>query len=425
MTDTTLMSSDGFPVSATTIQDDKHKIIVDSYTEMNKKVLEKMMENKEKDENELVGEAIESQVNSMDNNAFSEAIMNMAKCPCCDEFYMGNVMQCTNGHCLCETCRDMVHDCPVCKIPYGSIKLRNLTTETLLTQMNITVSCAYSPMGCTEKIPYSQIHDHWRKCKFRPAECFYGNACGFKAKSNADYIEHLCAVHAAIPTDTPGMEFFELRIQSISEFLTSTSYSRKIMSFIHKFNDDYLIIQFMQVGTSYDYVMSVHSINNNLYVFSSTIQASNVLFTEQQEFPVMSMDILHGLYSKLNDSYKFYDYYKKKMTWCTAQIGAQRFGELGKFPTAGINCMIRSPSEREVQLLTKMSADPNHTIIDNPVEDALTEGQIQQILMESGEDIQITLPQTSLFQQSNYIDPSNDEEYENEDEEEHQYSDED
>jgi hypothetical protein len=378
MAETTNVSSNGgFPVSATT--ESKQKDISSEFDKQNAAILKKIEDSEtyEKDDNDIMGEQIEKQIGEKTNNNLSDAIIKMATCPCCGQFYMGNVMQCQNGHAICEECRDKLPKCAECRASYGHTKTRNGVLETLLTNMDITVPCAYRTLGCTETVPYSRIHDHWRKCQFRPAECYFGstNGCTFKASNLGEYAEHLCMVHGAIPTDTPDADFFELNIGALASRISSSSRSA---IFVHKYINDYLIINVMNMGTSYSYVLMVHSLAKNYYMFSSTIQVSNIMYMNQQEFGVQPVDMLEKMYSK--KSPHFMDFFKKKMSWFSAELPYNKIVELASYPTATINCMIRNPSEPELIKFTELEANPEKPLMYNPVEDAMTQEQINTII---------------------------------------------
>lgn len=377
MAETSPMSTNGFPVSATT--EEKQKDIITEIERRNAEILKKIEENGgEKDENETMGEEIEKQIIEKTSDGMGSAILEMATCPCCTEYYMGNVMQCQNGHSLCEICRDKSSKCPTCKVNFGHTKLRNLTMETILAQMNVTVQCAYHTLGCQERIPYSKVHDHFRKCKHRPSECYYG--CGFKANTQSDYVQHLCDVHRAIPTDTPGMEFFELNIGNLASQLSMGRYgdNGREATYIHQFMEDWLIVSLMNMGSNYSYVMTVHSLNKNYYIFSATIQVCDIMYTNQQDFGVKPIDELQQLYQKKQP--QFGEHFKKKMSWFSAELPYGKIMELASYPTASITCMIRQPVETEMLRFTEMETNPNKELMHNPVEEQLTQEQISAIV---------------------------------------------
>lgn len=371
-----------YPLSATT--ETQQKEAVNAYTKKNEEILKQLKESDtEKDDNQIMGESIEKQIDEK-GGGFSETIREMAICPCCSEYYMGNVMQCTNGHCVCEGCRDKLKECPMCKTPYGKIKSRNLTTETLLTKLNFTVPCAYQSLGCTESVPYSNIHDHWRKCQFRPLECFYGTDCGFKAKDIGAYVEHLCSVHGFIPTDTPGIDFFQLNISNMASLIASNSYnSSQVANYVHQYNDDYLLIQVTNMSSVYNYVITVYSLAKNYYIFKTTIQAPNVMYSNEQEFAVQSIDMLEKLYTKRRNSQQFYDHFRKYLGWHSASLSYNKIIELASYPMSHINCNIRNPSANELKLFTALNTDLNVLLMENPVEESLTQSEVDAIVSSS------------------------------------------
>lgn len=399
------VSEDGFPVSATTheveamstttpengsgsegvnAESDPYSKddLEESFHKQNLKLIEKMDAETEKDDNELMGEQITEQLKKTVPAAFLDTMMEMAQCPCCSEYYMGNVMQCKNGHTLCEECRKKLSECPTCKSRYGSEMNRNITYEMTLSKLNITVPCAFRAMGCTETVPYSQIHDHWRKCKFRPAECFIAK-CGFKANTNQEYIEHLASAHRCLPTDTPDSEYFELPISSLMQ---SNKYTYSNVSparmMIHPYNGDYLIFHFMLMSDHQCHI-NVFSLNKQYYVFSTNVEVPNMLYSNAQQFKVLPYDELVKWYQKYKNTSEFSTYKSKNMLWHSAYYSYSHLSKLMEFPTARINCFFRIPNESEVARMTKMDSDPNYPIMENIVEPTMTEEEAQMILEQS------------------------------------------
>ena len=375
---TSTFSEDGFPISATT--DTNYKKLKDNITKKNEEILKKLA-NADKDENEIMGEYLEQQITDAVPNGMATKFLEMATCPCCGEYYFGYVIQCNEGHQMCENCRNRTTICPQCRKPFGQTMVRSRAFEDMLTHLDIKVPCAHKNLGCVDIIPYSKVHEHRRKCKFRPAECFY-NSCKFKANDYSDYAEHLASVHRAIPTDMPDMEFFQLNISNLVTQLSGTSgyNSRQYGIFIHSYNGDYLIIHIMPSGNKYDYRVSVHSLASRYYMFSTTIQAPGALFTEQHEFRVLPIDLLKKLYTKTDNHTMFYEYYNKYFGWYSANVNYKQLEELSKYPGSTVNCMLRNPSANELQIMIQQDSVPDLKLMDNPVEDVLTQDQIDAIL---------------------------------------------
>lgn len=374
MTDSAPMSSDGYPVSATT--ELKYKNIIDERAKRNAEIIKKLeAQNTEKDENQILGEQLEKQIGEKMGN-LSNVLLKMARCPCCSEYYMGNVMQCENGHCICETCRNKLHACLFCKKPYGKYLIRNRQTEELLTEMDITVPCAYSSRGCTESILFSKAHEHRRKCLFRPIDCFYGLHCNYQADNVNDYAEHITNVHGALPTDTPDMDFFEINIVNMIGAINDNG---SIVSYIHKYGDDYLLIQFTNMHNTYNYVMTVHSLKKAFYRFSATINVSNMMYVCQHEFTVQPINILNNLYTKQFHSTQFYEQFQKLYGWHSATLSYNKMTELASYPSATINCMIIQPTERDIERFERLD-DPNVMLMDEAqTEPLLTQEEIDLI----------------------------------------------
>lgn len=368
---------DGYPVSANTKSNKKET--PNDILARNKLILEKLA-NQEKDDDEIMSEHLEKQIKETIPKEMSTKILDIARCPCCKEFYFGYVMQCDEGHQLCEDCRDKVNICPECRKPFGMNKIRSRAVETVLTQLEITVPCAHRSMGCEEQIPYANIHEHRRKCKYKPAECFYGS-CGFKAKNYGDYVNHLASRHKSIPTDLPQSELFQISISNIMSYLSGHLVTDRSVVFIHPYKDDYLIILIRPFnGSRSDYRMSVHSLGSKNYIFSTTIQATNVAFTSQSEFSVLSINLLQELYAKVNSPKLFYEFYTKKFDWFTAKLDYKQLEELSHYPSATINCMIREPSQSEANYLKELENSHTYKLLPDPVENILTQNQIDGIL---------------------------------------------
>ena len=51
------------------------------------------------------------------------------ECPVCFETSQKPIYQCIEGHLICSICRLKVASCPVCKVPYNGLHMRNRTAE--------------------------------------------------------------------------------------------------------------------------------------------------------------------------------------------------------------------------------------------------------------------------------------------------------
>ena len=72
------------------------------------------------------------------------------ECPVCSRIALPPIMQCRNGHLVCNLCRHKVRDCPVCR--EADIDVRNLFAEKAI--VFLTIPCEFKQFGCKEEIPY-------------------------------------------------------------------------------------------------------------------------------------------------------------------------------------------------------------------------------------------------------------------------------
>ena len=87
-------------------------------------------------------------------------------CPICLQLPKNKVLQCLNGHILCEECQEKVKKaCPQCRIPFGRKVGRNIVVENLLDELEL--GCAYRKKGCAKKLNRKSIDKHIKACEFR------------------------------------------------------------------------------------------------------------------------------------------------------------------------------------------------------------------------------------------------------------------
>lgn len=343
------------------------------------------------DDDDKATESILSHVGSMSSSNFMSALTKMAVCPVCSNYYTGNVFQCRNGHNLCLNCLDTCvrqgKPCPQCRAPFGHEKIRNIAFESLLGELDITVPCKYREYGCDQQIKYSKVHDHWRVCNYRPANCFF-HGCTFTAKDNTAYIEHLCSVHETLPTDLPDSEYFPLDIQNMCSQMNSmrTRHNTPSITYVHKFMDDYIIVHILFAGRG-DYYVSAYSMNSKYYVCNVTFQVPHIAFVSTTEIRVVPCGKLEELYKKLTDgnSQQFYTAYNDKgYLWHTAILGQVYMNQLANYPNVSINFTLMMPTPNQMADFTKIAESPNFKLMENPVEDTLPPEIAEAILAGDG-----------------------------------------
>lgn len=92
-------------------------------------------------------------------------LLNELKCPVCLNLFIPRVFLCSNGHSICEACKNQLveNSCPICKISYESI-IHNITLEKLIRVM--IYPCKYHISGCSFAAPSTRIGEHENICEY-------------------------------------------------------------------------------------------------------------------------------------------------------------------------------------------------------------------------------------------------------------------
>lgn len=122
------------------------------------------------------------------------------ECPICIRIALPPIMQCRNGHVICNSCRNKVRDCPVCR--EADIDVRNLFAERAI--VYLPIPCINKQFGCKEEVTYSEKETHENNCTFRPFNCPFIE-CDEKLVA-ADVVEHVTLKHAEDFKNSDGPE---------------------------------------------------------------------------------------------------------------------------------------------------------------------------------------------------------------------------
>ena len=95
-------------------------------------------------------------------------LTSLFECPVCFDYVLPPILQCQNGHLVCQNCRQKITCCPTCRVPISS-NIRNLPMEKLASTM--WFPCKYSNSGCSLQLLYSDKPDHEDSCEFKPYQC--------------------------------------------------------------------------------------------------------------------------------------------------------------------------------------------------------------------------------------------------------------
>jgi len=135
-----------------------------------------------------------------ENIEFKNYLKEKIECPICLRIALPPIMQCRNGHIVCNSCRHKVRDCPVCR--ESDIDVRNLFAEKAI--VYLPIPCSNKQFGCKEEVPYSDKEAHENSCTFRPFNCPFIE-CEEKLVS-ADVVEHVTLKHAEDFKNSDGPE---------------------------------------------------------------------------------------------------------------------------------------------------------------------------------------------------------------------------
>lgn len=97
-----------------------------------------------------------------------EEIPDHFKCPICFEPFIEEVVQCNNGHLICEFCYNKLpspEKCPSCRSDMSYI--RNRAIEDLVAKLPI--QCKWK--GCPEVCTIEEMRKHRDECKNRKMPC--------------------------------------------------------------------------------------------------------------------------------------------------------------------------------------------------------------------------------------------------------------
>lgn len=90
------------------------------------------------------------------------------KCPVCFEVFRDKVLQCTNGHCICDLCLEFLKVCPECRLGLAGNLVRNRLAESLIDTWK--VKCPFKDNGCPERIRWKEVSSHMELCTFGQTE---------------------------------------------------------------------------------------------------------------------------------------------------------------------------------------------------------------------------------------------------------------
>ena len=122
-------------------------------------------------------------------------VLKDLECPVCLNYMIPPIMQCVNGHNICNTCKPELTKCPTCE--GHLIHVRNELAEHLAE--NFVHPCRYENLGCARNLVLGTEEEHEQKCRYGPHKCPFAIVDGIKCEWEglATLLEnHIAVEHA-------------------------------------------------------------------------------------------------------------------------------------------------------------------------------------------------------------------------------------
>jgi len=127
------------------------------------------------------------------SRAVGEVLLSDLECPVCMEYMVPPIKLCTNGHNICNKCRDRVQQCPTCRAEFS--ETRSVVLENIVRRQKYP--CTNRQNGCLELFSIEHIAKHHAVCVYGKIKCPLPllNKCSWNGlKSNLK--EHAKAAHS-------------------------------------------------------------------------------------------------------------------------------------------------------------------------------------------------------------------------------------
>jgi len=104
----------------------------------------------------------------MESERFLKELQDSVECPVCFSIPRAPpVPCCSNGHVICNKCKDKVDVCPTCRVT-----MTNCVSQVAATIIQrIQHPCDWRDAGCPERCDINSIHGHEERCGFRQVRC--------------------------------------------------------------------------------------------------------------------------------------------------------------------------------------------------------------------------------------------------------------
>ena len=126
------------------------------------------------------------------SRALLEDLLKDLECPVCMQYMVPPIKMCTNGHNICNKCRETVQCCPTCRAKF--LDIRNVALENIAIRQKYP--CANRESGCLDLLSVENIAKHQAACLYGKIKCPFHlvEFCPWKGLKN-DLKEHAKAAH--------------------------------------------------------------------------------------------------------------------------------------------------------------------------------------------------------------------------------------
>jgi hypothetical protein len=133
---------------------------------------------------------------SVQEDPYLSDVWGILECPVCLQIVAAPVLQCRQGHHMCNACSKRVSSCPLCKRSMSTT--RNYAVEAMVDK--IPLPCRYRVEGCNEMMCQKDKAAHEDACEFYLYTCFVQDC--FEAHSSGSMRSHLKTSHSRLITET-------------------------------------------------------------------------------------------------------------------------------------------------------------------------------------------------------------------------------
>lgn len=108
---------------------------------------------------EIIKEVLNKERSVILTKQLEDQIPDVVKCSVCLEVYGNRIFQCSNGHCICETCYQPIQVCAECRAPLS--KTQPIRTRALEELLN---SVLHATCACGEEVRFADVQRHASSC---------------------------------------------------------------------------------------------------------------------------------------------------------------------------------------------------------------------------------------------------------------------